>query len=492
MTEHRWPESPTTYMQGESHSEKKRCRRGRTGDGNNCASYGYRSRSSSLLTLVGSRYSGTSYSKRKENTGLNKVELEQSTEVGTGDIVKTLHRRQGLYFSPFTLKKESQDRKDRRNREAEQESASQLRENEGKKTHFVHVSVDGKPYGHGIFVWNDALCKVVRGLDPSYIDIRQQPYHLMETLMKRMSEDFEYSDDINPSWLRTRIGNALSSYRHDLMKLIDAGEECPSWVKHDVWEKLVKIHGSLQFKQKSEQMRYANSCRKRKGRTGPIGVVGIVERLRLKFSREPDEDEVEVEVVRDKGYSGRTKSKPSTTCLKWGSLEQKGSSDNYRDSTTRPPPVTGGEQSEGHIQMNSCQEKSGLGEREAVPAENRSGRTICGDRADDILSPMDNCEPRSMSELDPTTSHPLCKIIMKQVEEVRLGPFGDSPEGHMIVESLLKQLTVLKMQIATQIPSEHFSESAATNNTICILKTPDEVRGVECTGGVEEAVHVME
>lgn len=187
------------------------------------------------------------------------------------DVGRTLDRHQRLHLSPFALKK-IQDRWDRLKRKAKRESTSQLREIEEKKTHFVHVSADGKPYGHGISVWNDALCKVVCGLDPSHIDIRQQPYHLMETLMKRMSEDFVYSDDINPSWLRTCIGNALSSYRHDLMKLIDAGEEYPPWVKHNVWEKVVKIHGSHEFKLKSVQIRYANSCKNGRARLAPLAL----------------------------------------------------------------------------------------------------------------------------------------------------------------------------------------------------------------------------
>lgn len=101
---------------------------------------------------------------------------------------------------------------------------SEKRESTGRKPHFVYVSADGTPYGLGVSVWNDALCKVVRHLDPSYIDIRQQPYHLMETLRKRMSGDFEYSEPLNLSWLRGRVSGALSLYRHELMKMIEVGE----------------------------------------------------------------------------------------------------------------------------------------------------------------------------------------------------------------------------------------------------------------------------
>ena len=226
-----------------------------------------------------------------------------------------------------------------------------------------------------------------------------------------------------------------------------------------------------------------------KGKTGPIGAVGIVERLRLKFGRESDEDEVEAEVVRDKGYLGQTKIKLSTTSLKWGSLEQKGTSDYYRDSKSQPQVVTGGEQSTGHIEINSRQEKVGRGVTEMVSIENQSPPTLCGDKAGDILTPTYNCRLGLMSEL---SSHFFHKIIMKQVEEVRLGPFGDSTKGQMIVESLLKQLPLLKTKVATQISSHHSSRSAATYNNVSILKTPGQVHGAEYTGGVEEVVHVME
>lgn len=90
----------------------------------------------------------------------------------------------------------------------------------GHRPYFVHVNKEGKPYGLGISVRNDGLCKVVRGLDPSYIDIHHQPFHFMETLMQPLNDDFEYNNDINPKWLGLHTGNVLSSYRHELIKLI--------------------------------------------------------------------------------------------------------------------------------------------------------------------------------------------------------------------------------------------------------------------------------
>ena len=109
------------------------------------------------------------------------------------------------------LKKESALRMDCRDREAERDMSMKRRLDEGNRPHFVHVNEEGRPYGLGITFWNKAVCKYVKGLDPSYIDIRQQPFYLIKTLMLRPLEDFEYSKHINLRWLRTRIGTNTSS-----------------------------------------------------------------------------------------------------------------------------------------------------------------------------------------------------------------------------------------------------------------------------------------
>ncbi|KAG0574704.1 hypothetical protein KC19_VG283900 [Ceratodon purpureus] len=68
------------------------------------------------------------------------------------------------------------------------------------------------------------------------------------------------------------------------------------------------MEGSEKFRAKSEQMKYANACRRSKGRTGPLGEVGIRERLRHRLNRSPAPEEVVAEMTRDKGYSGARKS----------------------------------------------------------------------------------------------------------------------------------------------------------------------------------------
>lgn len=89
-------------------------------------------------------------------------------------------------------------------------------------------------------------------------------------------------------------------------------EECPPWINETIWTKLVKLQGSEKFRQKFEQMKFANSCRCTKGRTGPLGEVGITERLRIQLARSPDPEEVIHEMHRDKGYPRRNK-RPSVS-----------------------------------------------------------------------------------------------------------------------------------------------------------------------------------
>ena len=99
--------------------------------------------------------------------------------------------RTARLLSGLPLNLDSAQRQGRREREAEREEDAAHREQRGRNPH--HVNAEGKPYGLGITVWNDALAKVVRNLDPSYVDITEQPFHLMEVLLRRLEENFEYS-----------------------------------------------------------------------------------------------------------------------------------------------------------------------------------------------------------------------------------------------------------------------------------------------------------
>ena len=215
--------------------------------------------------------------------------------------------RTARLFCGLPMNQESCLRQERRTREIQREEDAAERTRSGKKPHHVNVNWEGKPYGLGVTTFNDALAKLVRGLDPSYVDIRQQPHHNMEILMSGLDDDFDYSAPLNPTYLRQRIGNALSSYRHEIMRLIQGEQERPPWVSETVWDKLVKLEGSEKFRTKSMQIKYANACRKNKGRTGPLGAAGITERLRQQLQCSPTADEIFEEMNRDKGYSGRSR-----------------------------------------------------------------------------------------------------------------------------------------------------------------------------------------
>lgn len=146
--------------------------------------------------------------------------------------------------------------------------------------------------------------KLCCALDPSVMDVRNQPHKPMMTLKKRLASKFEYSDDIDDDWLRGEIGRGVSTRRFQLMEMIRNGEQGPPGFDKDMWYNLERISADAKYKEKSQAMRHANSCRRTLGRTGPKGEMGIVEDLRERLGRSPDPDEIEDEMKRDKGYGG--------------------------------------------------------------------------------------------------------------------------------------------------------------------------------------------
>lgn len=149
--------------------------------------------------------------------------------------------------------------------------------------------------------------KLATSLDPSCTDIRHQTYEAMTTLKARLNENFEYSGTLNDAHLITTMGRAVTKKRSDYIKLIREGEPQPLHIDHAVWERLIKYEASKQQQERSEQGKFANSMRKSYGRTGSRGINGVRERLREKFNRSPDPDEMEEELNRDKGYGGYKK-----------------------------------------------------------------------------------------------------------------------------------------------------------------------------------------
>ena len=349
--------------------------------------------------------------------------------------------------SAFSLNPESACRRERRLLEREREDRAIERENAGKKRFYVHVNEDGKPYGLGIGTWNDMLGKVVRGLDPSYIDIRHQPFHLMETLCERLNEHFEYSDKVNPAWLRARVGAALSSYRHDLIKRIEYEGNRPHWVSESIWEKLVTMAGSDKFKAKSEQMRKANASRRTKGRTGPIGIVGIQERLRMRLGKTPDPEEVESEMRRDKGYGGKSRQR------KFNSSRD---SDSYG---------IGGQDAVGRLSSNN--QKSPELEEALSPIREARHRTPHQIPSPDVSLPGNDSVSHVVTECEDITfakSHPLGRVILRQMQELKTTPECNTPELQMVLDGLMTQIRALrsKSNSYTQLQSGTFHAQSSS------------------------------
>lgn len=92
---------------------------------------------------------------------------------------------------------ESALRRDRKRRQVSSEAEVEKREKMGRKPHFLTVDDRGRPYGLGAKSWRAELNKLCCALDPSVMDVRNQPHKPMMTLKKRLACKFEYSADID-------------------------------------------------------------------------------------------------------------------------------------------------------------------------------------------------------------------------------------------------------------------------------------------------------
>ena len=342
-------------------------------------------------------------------------------------------------LNPFNLRKESEDRTRRRHCNKAREDMADRRVDAGKKRYLVHVSEDGRPYGLGVGVWNETLGKLVRGLDPSYIDIRHQPCGLMDTLIARLNEDFEYSDHVSSSFLRTRIGSALSSYTHELIKIIDASGDHLQWVSEAIWSRLVTMAGSEKFKLKSEQMKYANACRKLKGRIGPIGVAGVTEKLRERLGRTPDPDEIQEELRRDKGQERRARMAMKETV--------------FEQSGNVPPDVLG------ENIVNVAGPSIGPTIEENVNSQSISEATPDGIGMSTIAVSNDFAFGPTDPDVAFAREHPLGKVVLKQMAQLRSIPGCNSPELKMILDGLMSQIRIMR-QNAESNPNGFYERSA--------------------------------
>lgn len=203
------------------------------------------------------------------------------------------------------------DRRTRRHRQAAREKEISERQRDGKKPFYLTLDADGKPYGLGKPAWVAEIGKLATGLDPSCTHISRQTYEAVTTLKSRLNQSFDYSGTLNDDYLRSMMGEAVTKKRTELITLIKKGASHPLHIDSGVWERLLKLAASKQREDKSEQGRYANSCRKTFGRTGCRGVNGVRERLREKLRRSLDPDEIEFELNCDKGFAGYRQKKIS-------------------------------------------------------------------------------------------------------------------------------------------------------------------------------------
>lgn len=208
------------------------------------------------------------------------------------------------------------ERKQRRYKQAAREAQASTREKDGKKPFYLTLDREGVPYGSGRPAWMIEINKLAVALDPSCCYIKKQTYEDITIFKERLSQNFEYSGELNEAYLKSLMGRAVTRRRGELMKSIGRGEPQPNHIDSGVWERLLKLHASKQWEEKSQQGKHANSMRKTMNRTGNRGVHGVRENLRETLGRSPDPDEVYAEVHRDKG-SGKTKYQKDTPTLNW-------------------------------------------------------------------------------------------------------------------------------------------------------------------------------
>ena len=88
------------------------------------------------------------------------------------------------------------------------------------------------------------------------------------------------------------------------MAMIGVGLLSPSGLDAAIWHRLEMMKVCPSHEERSNQAKYANSCRVNLGRTSPKGTHGVIEGLRARLKRSPDPKEIELELRRDKDYGG--------------------------------------------------------------------------------------------------------------------------------------------------------------------------------------------
>ena len=209
-------------------------------------------------------------------------------------------------------------------------------------------------------------------------------------------------------------------------------------MKESIWAKLTELEASEKFKRKSEQMRFANSCRRTKGRTGPIGEVGITERLRVRLGRYPHPDEIHQEMVRDKGYPGRTRNVS-------GGYQTKSGSDNVEGYTTG---------------VSGSSVKPDTGHRSHSPMSNHTPTVADESTGNERVNGRESMAASEDEEEAVIEPNPLISLLLQQINDLKSSEYGDSDDVRVVVESLMKQVRSLQsknLKSGTNSISEHES-----------------------------------
>ena len=200
-------------------------------------------------------------------------------------------------------------RRERRQRQNAREMERRKREKQGLRGHYISMNGMEIPSGFGVGAWQQELNKLCTALDPSILDIHHQSEEAMSTLRRRLKDNFEYSAPVDRAYIRQLAGKSVTQRRAKLLLSLKCGGKCSAGFDEDIWRRLDRISKDPHREELSQRMKYANACRINKGRTGPKGEEGVREDLYQRLGREPDPDELEYELRRNKGYDNYLKKK---------------------------------------------------------------------------------------------------------------------------------------------------------------------------------------
>lgn len=205
-------------------------------------------------------------------------------------------------------KTETEKRKERRHAQVAREREGDRRHREGLPRNYMLIDkISGLPYGQGVTAWRKELHLLMRKLDPAVGNINHHPPYEVKEVMEWIEQTWKYSFPINEKFVKDVIARGVSLRRSSLWRRIRMGLPKPDDITDRTWRSLEKELQNPATMRKVKLCSLANASRTNFGRTGPLGEVGVRERLRKQLRRSPEPEEIAVEMTWDKGYGGRSK-----------------------------------------------------------------------------------------------------------------------------------------------------------------------------------------